>query len=179
MTTMFMKRFFTFIAVLFAGISFAVADDDETGFAMSTDLTVGYKDKVVSTTLGYDFGYKFIPGLYVGAGPIVGGSFGNGSSAFSVGGYGKVRYAVPLKSSVKPFVDGRVGYSYDLTNSAGGMLYAFGLGVHFAERFNFGVLCNVAKTTEVEVSYTKKGKMKTTETDKTTFTPGLLFSIEF
>lgn len=190
---MFKKRVFTFIAVLFAGISF-VAAQDETGFGMSSDLTVGYKDKVVSTTLGYDFGYKFIPGLYVGAGPVVGGSFGNGSSTFSVGGYGKVRYTLPLDSSVRPFVDGRVGYSYDLTNSAGGMLYGFGLGIHFAEKFKVGVYCFIDSATEME-EYTYKtsfttgsGRNKKThyikhtgtkEVDKTTFTPALLLSMEF
>lgn len=186
-----MKRIIAFVAVLFAGISFAAAQD-ETGFGMSTDLTVGYKDKVVSTTLGYDFGYKFIPSLYVGVGPMVGGSFGDGASSFSAGGYGKVRYTVPLNSSVKPFVDGRVGYSYDLTNSAGGMVYGFGLGVHFAERFNIGVYCDVGSTTEIETYKSKvksdvkiNGKYhyitvtKTREKDKTTFTPALLFSMEF
>lgn len=188
-----MKRILTLFVVLIASISIATAQN-ETGFGMSADLTVGYKDKVASTTLGYDFGYKFLPGLYVGVGPMVGGSFGNGSSVFSAGGYGKLRYTIPLASSVKPFVDGRAGYSYDLTNSAGDMVYGFGLGVHFAEKFKVGVYCWVGSSTEME-EYTERksytigtGRNKTRhyynstgtrEKDKTTFTPALLFSMDF
>ena len=57
----------------------------EKGFATSGDVMVGYKGKMVQTTLGYDFGYRFLPGLYVGAGPMAAGAFGQGKSNFSAG----------------------------------------------------------------------------------------------
>lgn len=163
----------------------------ETGFGTTGDVMVGYKDKIVSTTLGYDLGYKFIPNLYIGAGPMVSGSFGNGGSEFSVGGYGKIRYVIPLSSTVKPFVDGRVGYAYNLTSSAGDMIYGFGLGIHFSERFNIGVYCHVGNTIEMEEytyykTYTTPGGHKgripitgTREKNKATFTPALMFSVDF
>ena len=62
-----------------------VKAQSETGFATSGDVMVGYKDKVVNTILSYDFGYRFLPGLYVGAGPMAAGGFGQGKSNFSAG----------------------------------------------------------------------------------------------
>ena len=192
-----MKKVFIMVGVLFLGMSAARAQK-QTGFAMSADLLLGYKDKNFTTTIGYDFGYKPLRCLYIGAGPLVGGVFGNGSSGFSVGGYGKLRFALPLKEDrVAPFVDVRGGYAYSLTNSSGDPIYGAGLGVRFARKYSVGIYCNIntyeVVTQESYISgynrrknpltgkyqnfpvYSKRNVSNT----KTNYTPSLLFSIDF
>lgn len=48
-----MKKVFIMVGVLFLGMSAARAQK-QTGFAMSTDLLLGYKDKNFTTTIGYE-----------------------------------------------------------------------------------------------------------------------------
>ncbi|MBQ2839080.1 MAG: hypothetical protein IJE73_05515 [Muribaculaceae bacterium] len=169
-----------------------VLAQEEKGFSTSADVIIGYSEKTFSTILGYDFGYKFMPDLYIGAGPMVGGSFGSGQSSFAAGAYAKVRYDIPIRFSVKPFVDGRVGYNYNISNEAGGMIYGFGLGVGIAKNIKVGLYCFVGTKQETETyTYYKThtspytGKVFTTKhtgtktVDKANFIPALLFSVDF
>lgn len=169
----------------------------ETGFAMSADLMIGYQSKTATAVIGYDFGYKPLNWLYVGAGPMVGASFGSGNSAFSAGGYGKVRVHAPLKQDkITPFLDIRGGYSYSVSNSAGNPLYGAGLGVRFARKYSVGIYCNISTTKYMDKEkYTKYERRKNPMTGKyqmypytatrdverkeTNYTPALLFSIDF
>lgn len=191
-----MKKLLVSFLICLMSISTVVAQD-EAGWGTSGDLLVGYKEKTFSTTIGYDFGYRVIPNLYVGVGPMVSASFGNGDSSFAGGGYGKVRFTVPLSFEAKPFVDGRVGYSYSFSNSNGDMFYGAGLGLRFAERFCIGLYCLLTyyKTTTTE-SYIKGyerrynrvdkkyynvpqyGKREV-ENSKSIYTPTLLLSFDF
>jgi len=118
------------------------------GFATSSDLKLGYKDKVFSTYLGYDLGYKFKDMLYLGAGPIAGVSTGNDVTAFSAGGYGKIRFTIPLRTEIKPFVQGNCGYLYNFKSEKGGMIYGAGAGVKF-KKLVVGLYCDIStnKTT--------------------------------
>lgn len=128
---------------------------------------------------------------------MVNGSFGNGNSYFSGGAYGKVRFTVPLDFNVLPFVDGRVGYAYNFTESSGDMFYGTGLGIRFAEKFCIGIYCHIAKSSwEIEESYIKGyekrynkvdkkyynvpiyGK-RTVKESKLDYIPSLLFSVIF
>lgn len=189
------KLFVLFVFCLSTSMmSFA---QDQTGFGTSGDVLVGYKDKVVSTLLGYDFGYRVIPSLYIGAGPMVSGSFGNGGSSFGGGGYGKVRFTVPLDYNILPVIDGRIGYSYDFNLKDGDMFYGVGFGLRFSERFLAGIYCNISKSTTISeetviTGYEKRynridkkyynvpiyGKREVKDS-KNIFIPALLFSIQF
>lgn len=191
-----MKKLFVMFMMYLMGISTIVAQD-ETGFGTSGDFLVGYKEKTFSTTIGYDFGYRIIPSLYVGVGPMVGASFGDGDSQFAGGGYGKVRFTVPLSFEAKPFVDGRVGYSYSFSDSKGDMFYGAGLGMRFAERFCIGIYCILTYSKSVtSESYIKgyekrynpidkkyhnvpKYGTREVENKESIYTPTLLFSIDF
>lgn len=191
-----MKRISTLLLMCLFSLSFAMAQD-ETGFGTSADFMIGYKEKTVSTMIGYDFGYKVIPSLYIGAGPMVGASFGNGSSAFSGGGYGKLRFTVPIDFSIRPFVDARAGYSYSFSDSKGNMIYGTGLGVRFSDRFCLGIYCNITKSSweeqesyisGYEKRYNKVDKKyhsvpvygkRTVNKSKTNYIPSLLLSINF
>lgn len=183
---------FVFISLVFCGNKTYAQKDDDKGFAMSLDLLEGYKDKCFSTSVGYDFGYRFIPGLYVGAGPMAAFSYGQGQSAFLVGGYTKVRYIVPIKFTIKPFADVRVGYSYNFKMEKGGMDYGFGLGATLTKNIRLGFYCNIGRRSEIETyKYTKThkspytGKIYTTThtgtrtVEKPNFVPSLLFSVDF
>ena len=191
-----MKRIFTLLLAIFISLSFAIAQD-KTGFGTSGDFMVGYKEKTVITTIGYDFGYSVISGLYIGAGPMAVGAFGNGSSEFSGGGYGKLRFTVPLDFSIRPFVDARAGYVYSFSSSNGNMIYGTGLGVRFSDRFSLGLDCNITKSSwdeeksyisHYEKRYNKVDKKyynvpvygkKTVENSKTNYVPSLLLSVNF
>lgn len=191
-----MKRLFVLLSVFCISLSDAFSQE-ETGFSTSGDFMVGYKEKTVSTTIGYDFGYKILPSLYIGVGPMVGGSFGNGSSDFSGGGYGKLRFTAPIDFSIRPFIDARVGYSYSFSNSKGNVIYGAGLGVRLSDRFSVGIYCNMTKSGwEEEESYIKSyekrynkidkkyykvpiyGK-RTIEKNKMNYIPSLLLSVSF
>mgnify|MGYP003301462774 CR=1 FL=1 len=190
-----MKKLFVMLAMCVLVMN--VNAQSEKGFATSGDVMVGYKGKMVQTTLGYDFGCRFLPGLYVGAGPMAAGAFGQGKSNFSAGGYGKVRYILPLEFSVKPFVDGRAGYAYSFEGNTGAMFYGAGLGVNIGKRFCVAVYCHMPKSTEVlEERYIKRYEKKYNPVDKKTynvpiygtrevkngkiqFVPALLVSMQF
>ena len=191
-----MRKLFVLFMVCLIGIS-NVSAQDEAGFGTSGDFLVGYKDKTFSTTIGYDFGCRIIPNLYVGVGPMVGASFGNGDSKFAGGGYGKIRFTVPLNLDTKPFVDGRVGYSYSFSDSKGDMFYGAGLGMRFAERYCIGLYCiltySKTMTTEsyikgyekrynpIDKKYHQVAMYGTREIEnkKSIYTPTLLFSVDF
>lgn len=183
-------------------LSFCAASaQHRSGFASGADLMLGYSDKVFSTSLGYDLGYKWKNILYLGVGPTAGYSTGNGVSAFSAGGYGKLRVTVPIKSDIKPFVEGRTGYSYDFKSENGGMFYGAGAGAKF-HKMVIGVYVSISSTT-TETSHTTSyfqttsqrrditgntssaptGKWHTSTTvDKDTewdFTPNFLIGFEF
>jgi len=186
------------ICLFMSTFSFA----QKNGFAMSSDLKLGYKDKVFSTTLGYDIGYKFKDMLYFGVGPVVGVSTGNDVTAFSAGGYGKVRFTIPLRAEIKPFVQGNCGYVYNFKSEKGGMSYGAGAGVKF-KNVLVGVYCDIAtnkttitstgsywKETSTRRDFSNPGKnsgsngkyITYTTTDKKTewiVTPNFLIGIEF
>ncbi|MBQ2886806.1 MAG: hypothetical protein IJE43_24080 [Alphaproteobacteria bacterium] len=186
-----------FVIMIVCALVLNVKAQSETGFATSGDVMVGYKDKVVNTILSYDFGYRFLPGLYVGAGPMAAGGFGQGKSNFSAGGYGKVRYILPMEFSVKPFVDGRVGYAHSFEEKTGAMFYGAGLGVNLGKRFCVAVYCHMPKTVTIsEERYIKGYEKKYNPIDKKTynvpvygtrevknsklqFIPALLISMQF
>lgn len=190
-----MKKLFVMLAMCVLVMN--VNAQSEKGFATSGDVMVGYKDKFVQTTLGYDFGYHFLPGLYVGAGPMASGAFGQGKSFFSAGGYGKVRYILPLEFSVKPFVDGRAGYAYNFNEKTGAMFYGAGLGVNIGKYLCVGVYCYMPNKVEMsEERYVKRYDKKYNPIDKKTynvpvygtrevknkkleFVPSLLVSVQF
>lgn len=164
-----MKKLFVMLAMCVLVMN--VNAQSERGFATSGDVMVGYKDKVVQTTLSYDFGYRFLPGLYVGAGPMAAGGFGQGKSNFSAGGYGKVRYILPLEFSVKPFIDGRVGYAHNFEEKTGVIFYGAGLGVNIGKRFCVAVYCHMPKAvTMSEERYVKRYDKKYNPIDKKTYT---------
>lgn len=189
-----MKHFSIILFLLFSSVCFA---QNNVGFGTSGDILIGYKDKVTTTSIGYDFGYKFIPSLYIGVGPMVSGSFGNGDSSFSGGAYGKVRFTVPLDFNALPFIDGRVGYAYSFSASSGNMFYGAGLGIRFARNFCIGIYCNMSKSSwDVEESYIQRYEKKYNVIDKKYYTvpvygrrtvkeskmnyiPSLLFSVMF
>ena len=123
-----------------------VSAQDESGFASGTDLMLGYSEKVFSTSLGYDLGYKWRSLVYLGVGPVAGFSTGNGQSNFSGGGYGKLRITIPIKTEIKPFVEGRTGYSYNFKNENGAMFYGAGAGVKF-NKMVIGVYVGISSTT--------------------------------
>lgn len=191
-----MKRLFVILVACLA-ITSSIMAQEETGFGTSADLLIGYKNKTAQTILGYDFGYKLIPGLYLGAGPMVSASFGGAGSSFGGGGYGKIRFTIPLDYSVLPFIDGRVGYGYDFTSKTGGLLYAAGLGVRFNEYFYIGINCNISSSTSTSPETYIKGYEKrynrvdkkyynvplygkrNVDTKNTEFVPTLLFSVQF
>lgn len=152
---------------------FALADDDP-GFAMSTDLTVGYSKERVSAVLGYDLGYRFNSWLYVGAGPMVASSFGDGSTIFNAGGYGKIRFTLPLEFTVKPYLDLKGGYSYNFDSKNGDALFGGGVGVK-VNKFVIGFYANMSTYEKPTVN--KKGKVGSkTELN---FTPCLQLGLEF
>ena len=133
--------------LLCIGIFMAIPSYAQTsGFASSTDLRLSYKDKVFSTSLGYDLGYKFKDMIYLGAGPMVGFSTGNSISAFSGGGYGKLRFTVPIRSEIKPFIQGNCGYTYNFKSEKGDMFYGGAAGLKF-KNVVVGVYCDIATNT--------------------------------
>lgn len=190
-----MKKLFLLAGLL--GCFSSVRAQKETGFAMSADLLLGYQSKTATAVIGYDFGYKPVRWLYIGAGPMVGASFGSGSSAFSAGGYGKIRFVAPLKQDkIAPFVDVRGGYSYGFSISSGNPIYGAGLGVRFARKYSVGLYCNISTSEYVEQEtytayHTKKNPMtgkyqqysykatRDVTRKETNYTPALLLSIDF
>lgn len=190
-----MKKLFALFVMCLWIIS--VRAQDKTGYAFSGDVIAGYKNKIISTTLGYDFGYKIIPSLYVGIGPMVGASFGDGDSNFEGGGYGKVRFVVPINAELKPFVDARVGYAYSFSESSGDMFYGAGLGIRFAERYSLGIYCNLTYSSTFTYEKYIKGYdrwkdpvskkyiniplygTKEVKHKKSIYTPAILFSVSF
>lgn len=190
-----MKKCF-FFAVCILGLQSGFAQK-QTGFKMSSDIFVGYSDKQATTMLGYDVGYKPLRYLYIGAGPLISGSFGSGKSNFSAGGYAKIRVTAPLKNDrIVPFIDFRGGYSYSFSNSNGGGIYGVGVGLRFSKKFFVGLFCNMNTTkTETQKKYISGYttvvwpdgsrhqkpiyKKKTVTDSKTHYIPSLMFGIEF
>ena len=188
-----------FVAISFLGVSPSVSA--QSGFSSGADLRFGYSEKVFSTALGYDMGYKWKDMLYLGAGPIVGFATGGGSSSFSGGGYWKLRFIVPINYDIKPFLAGRVGYNYNFKSKDGGMLYGAAVGVKLRQ-FYVGFYLDISSTTistttttSTYVSHYQRRKIDgssygspsgttitSTHTDEDTdwhFTPSLLIGIEF
>ena len=153
------------------------------GFAMSTDMMLGYSNKTVTVQLGYDFGYQFNRMFYLGIGPEISAGFSDAGSTFSGGGYSKFRFTAPVNGSIKPMLDARFGYSYDFKNKRGNPYAAFGLGLNINRRLNAGIYVLATWSSEVqkkvEGSYLGKN-LKVIEEKKTTwnFTPALFFSYE-
>lgn len=154
-------------------IASPVSAQKESGFASGADLMLGYSDKVFSTGLGYDLGYKWKNIAYLGVGPQVGFSTGSGQSNFSGGGYGKLRVTIPIQTEIKPFVEGRTGYSYDFKNEKGKMFYGAGAGVKF-NKMVIGVYVGISSTTtetKSTYSYYQPTSQRRDITGKTTKTP--------
>lgn len=115
------------------------------GFTASTDIGLTYNIKNENFSAGYniDAGYTIVKGLYIGVGPSISIAFSDGEKAYSVGGYGKIRYTVPLKSKAKPFIDGRGGYSYSIETGAGAPICMAGLGTQIGNSFCIGIYCSM------------------------------------
>ena len=171
----------------------------ESGLASGTDLRLGYSDKVFSANLGYDIGYKWKNMIYLGVGPEVGFSTGNGVSAFSGGGYGKLRFTAPLNTEIKPFIEGRGGYLYNFKLENGDFVYGAGIGAKY-KKIVVGLFLNISTVTTENVvrhsqlvtTYVRDPKRGTTtpiqhwqtststeEESKTKFTPSFLIGFEF
>lgn len=118
------------------------------GFAMSSDLMLGYRNKTVSINLGYDFGYQANRVLYFGAGPQLAVGINEVSTSFSGGVYGKMRATMPVESSVRPMFDLRGGYIYDFDAKKGNPFLGFGLGVNITKRLNVGIQGTITWWTE-------------------------------
>lgn len=191
-----MKKLILAITLFMLTIN-SINAQSETGFATSGDIMIGYKSKIVQTTLGYDFGYRVLPGLYIGAGPMAAVGFGNGNASFSAGGYGKVRYTLPIEFNIKPFIDGRAGYAHNFETKSGGLFYGAGLGLNISEHFCIGIICHMPKSSEItKERYIVKYEKKYNPIDKKTynvpiygtrevknsklqFVPALLVSMQF
>ncbi len=178
-----MKKIFILLAV--AGSLFSLnsyADTEaESGFNSMLDISAGYGTKAKSGVfnVGYNLGYQFGFGLYIGAGPEVAASVYSGGSGVSVGGYGKVRYtAVQINSNVLPFIEGRGGYLYDVKNNGGGGTGGVGVGAAFKQKIRVGFFAYLGSYTEVKVTGSGK-KMKTTTDKSVTCNPALFLSIDF
>ena len=144
-----MKKTQCFGMRLLVAISFLVFNlsaSAQGGLSSGADLRLGYSEKVFTTALGYDLGYKWKDMLYLGAGPMVAFATGHGSSAFSAGGYGKLRFIVPIDYEMKPFAEGRVGYGYNFKAKVGGMLYGAAVGVKY-KKFIIGFYLDISSTT--------------------------------
>lgn len=126
---------------------------------------------------------------------MVSGSFGNGNSVFGAGGYGKIRYCVPLRFEARPFIEARTGYSYSFSNNLGDMVYGVGLGIRLADKYSVGIYCSISSsgytTQESYISGYERvniagkyydrpiwKKRDITHSD-TYYTPALLFSLDF
>ncbi|NDV64160.1 hypothetical protein [Bacteroides sp. 224] len=190
-----MKKLTLFLLACVLSTSISLAQKS-TGFSTSSDLLIGYKDDIVTTTIGYDFGYKIIPDLYFGVGPMVSASFGEGEN-FSAGGYGKVRYTVPLNTTIRPFIDARAGYSHSFSIKSGDMMYGAGLGVRIGKKFGVGICVNISTTSTTTKETYKSGtervysnalkkwvdkavySKRDIKKSKTNYTPALFCSFEF
>ena len=126
----------------------------KSGLAMGTDLRLGYSDKLFTADLGYDLGYKWKNIIYLGVGPDVAISTGSGTTSFLGGGYGKLRFTIPIKTDIKPFLEGRAGYMYNFKTEDGEMNYGAGVGVKF-KKMTIGVFAKIQRlTTETKTTYT-------------------------
>ncbi len=122
----------------------SLAQAQEHGFTTSMDFGLSYNDDAYGISYNYDLGYTVVKGLYIGVGPTVGVGIYESTTSFNAGGYGKIRYTAPLNSTIKPFIDGRVRYSYNMETESGGMGYAVGLGAQLTEKFYLGIYCNMS-----------------------------------
>lgn len=121
---------------------------NDSGFSHSLDVGARYgiKYEAVLVDVGYNLGYKFPFGLYIGAGPtVVGGTLANiWSPSIAVGGYGKVCYtAVQINAEVLPFIELRGGYKYEFEGKKDHPIFGGGIGILLKERFRLGVFCNM------------------------------------
>ena len=169
----------------------------KSGISSSSDMRLGYSEKVFTVAFNYDLGYKWKDMLYLGVGPVASYSTGNDNSSASGGGYAKLRFIAPLKTKIRPFVEGRTGYSYNFKVKKGGMEYGAGAGIKYNNTY-FGAYVDISSTTTKETvtggywRYTRKdvtGKTKSTrewvsitstnEHTKWNYTPFLLIGFEF
>lgn len=147
--------------------------ENDKGFGQNIDVRLGYKSKVASVELDYDLGYRFNNSLYLGAGPAVSVGFGDGGNFVNVGGAGKLSYIFPVSGNVKPMIDLRGGYMYNLDAKDGDFFLGGDLGVNISKKFNVGISVVGQKATEVKVK-----KKKAEEYTKWQFTPQLFLTYE-
>ena len=100
-------------------------------------LIGGYFPRPHRIELTSSFGYHILPYLYAGAG--VGASYFYPNDEVYLPVYGNVRGTLPLRKNMSLFVDGKVGYSFDLTGRGLSGMYwtpSIGFGI---ERYYISV----------------------------------------
>lgn len=131
---------------------------DDRGYAMSLDYLHGFCDGSQSDIISMDFGANIISGLFLGAGPQV--SVGGYSPfTYGMGGQVDLRYTATLWN-VRPYINSRLTYSYNIKNEDGGFGLSFGAGACFAKKYFVGMQFS---TTEVEYTYYETVSYQTKE----------------
>lgn len=153
----------------------------EGGFTQFLDVGAGYGVKFdeVLVDVGYNLGYTFPFGLYLGAGPEVmfGTSVEGWYPSYCVGGYGKICYtAVQMNTRVQPYVEARGGYIYNIKSDGGSGIFGVGLGAHFKERFRLGAYLNMEVYKDVVVN---SRTFAVSTKNALEYIPTLVFSYEF
>ncbi len=152
------------------------------GFTQYLDVGAGYgvKFENVLVDVGYNLGYTFPFGLYIGAGPTVmaGTLVEDWYPSYCVGGYGKLCYTVvQMNTSAQPYVEARGGYIYNIKSDSGNAIFGVGIGVRFKERFRLGAYLNMEPYKETYLASSKHMTFKTRNAIEKI--PTIIFSYQF
>lgn len=124
--------------------SYSSSSTPKSGFGTCLETSFGYSNDMFIWGLGASFGFDFRKMLFIGAGPMLRGDFGDNTS-FNLGGFMKARFTAPLRGKVAPMVGARLGYLYNFKSEDGGMFYGGDVGVMFNKRFGIAFQFEWAK----------------------------------
>ena len=102
----------------------------ELGHVFDCDVASGILSSFHRIELTSSCGYHIRPYLYAGAG--VGASYFYHNDEVYLPVYGNVRGTLPLRKNMSLFVDGKVGYGFDLTSSEFS-------GIYWTPSIGFGI----------------------------------------